>query len=413
MKELLSRILSNTFVLGAVWLLLAGNGCSVQPPLTFAPSDDVDLLALDSREDDEDEDVWEDDPPRTFMYREAVLSGFYSSQGSVGVPPGDMERDHFELSPRPPGNYIGLDFVGLFPPSHNVKVVLPIRAVNLHPRLVFDRMEEDDGFKRVKFAPQDFWIRFDPGEADRFTVRLGQFVIPYGVNPILAPRQRFILPLEATDLGLKWDWGLKVKGPLGKYDWEAAATIGSGEALHSPHLFAGSDSTSYLFTGRIGAPTYWDFQYGLSFLYGELPFIRAAKQFSPIAISRWRVGVDSFYKSGTYLMLGAQLTVGQDGFDGDEQFVGITMGETADVLGYRVMADWVIPEIQDLRLAAQYESVIRDLGTSGTDDSALILEINYSLNTSLSFMLDHRVEINRSMGEESDALYLTAVYYTR
>ncbi|MFQ5599300.1 MAG: hypothetical protein ACE5G2_01960 [Candidatus Krumholzibacteriia bacterium] len=368
--------------------------------------------------EDHDED-WEEEEEgaaRSFLYRELVLSGFYSPEGVVGVPPDDHSEDHFEFSPRPPGNYIGVDYVRTFSSFSFVnRNLLPdwlrLSALDLHPRVVFDRMEESDDGDQVKLVCQDFWARLNPGSVDRLMLRVGQFVIPYGVNPILAPRQRFLLPLEATDLGLKWDWGLDLKGPVGQYDWEFAATIGSGEALRSPHLFDSSDRTSYLVTGRIGAPTYWDFQYGFSFLYGDLPTIRAAKLMGEVAVSRWRVGLDTFHKYGTYLMSGLQATYGQDGFTGDHRFVRISGGKTADVLGYRAWVDWVVPQHLDLRFAAQFESIIRDLSKSNTDDTAVILEASYSLTTSTTVTLDHRVELNRSMGDENDAFFFTFVYY--
>jgi hypothetical protein len=375
----------------------------------------------DEGDEDWDDEDWDEDEEdegagRSFLYKELVFSGFYSIDGVVGVPPDDQSEDHFEFSPRPPGNYIGVDFVKTFTTSSRInKEFLPdwlvLTAIDLHPRLLFDRMQESDDVDQLKFAPQDFWARFNLGGVDRLTLRVGQFVIPYGVTPILAPRQRFILPVEALDLGLKWDWGLDLKGPIGEYDWEIAATIGSGEALHSPHLFRGSDRTSYLITGRIGTPTYWDFQYGLSFLYGDLPVIRGATRLSKAAISRWRVGLDTFYKYGTYLMAGAQVTYGQDGFAGDEEFVGITGGRTADVLGYRAWADWVVPQCLDLRLGAQFESVVRDVSTPDSDDTSVIFEVSYSVTTLTTVVLDYRVELNRSMGEENDAVYLTFIYY--
>ncbi len=352
---------------------------------------------------------------RSFLYKELVLTGLYSVDGVVGIPPDDPNEDHWEFSPRPPGNYLGLDYVRTFSSASPINKRLPdwfqLSAIDLHPRFLFDRMETENGLHQVDFAPQDFWARFNLGGVDRLTLRIGQFVLPYGVNPPLAPRQKFILPVEALDLGLKWDWGVDIKGPIGEYDWEIAATIGSGEALHSTHLFRSSDRTSYLFTGRIGTPTYWDFQYGLSFLVGDLPMIRAANVMNETAISRWRVGFDTLYKYGTYLMAGAQVTYGHDGFAGDEEHVAITGGKRAEVLGYRVWLDWVLPMHDDLRLGAQFESVIRDLSNSDSDDTAVIIEAAYSFTTTVSVMLDYRVELSRSMGEESDALYLTFIYY--
>ncbi len=403
-------------------LLLSLGACQTPAPL---PATSPSLLGGDPSpevaQQDPEEEEWDDEDEeeggdRSFLFKEFVLSGYYSDDGHVNLPMGDMEPDHAGFSPRPPGSYVAVDYVRTFSESSwlNKNIFgdwMPADALGLHPRILYDPMQSDDDHKAVKFAPQDFWMRFRPGDIDRLTLRIGQFVIPYGVNPVLAPRQRFILPLEATDLGLKWDWGVDVKGPIGEYDWEVAATIGSGEALHSPHLFEDSDRSSYLLTGRIGTPTYWDLQYGLSFLYGDLPTIRAATVLNETSISRRRVSFDLFYKYGTYLMVGGQATFGQDGFQNDAKFLMMSGGETADVLGTRVFADWVIPNHEDWRLACQFESVDRDTSTSNSDDTAAIAEITYSLTTSTSVVIDYRHELNSSMGREADALYLMFVYY--
>ncbi|MFQ5504726.1 MAG: hypothetical protein ACE5F1_08025 [Planctomycetota bacterium] len=399
-------------------LLLLGSCLQIQsvPAFCAGTGDCSKLERGQGIEQDDEEEEDDEEEGRSFLFKELVLSGFYSPTGVVGVPPGDTSRDHFEFSQRPPGNYVGADFVSTLTSSSwiNKELLpdwLPLTAIDLHPRIIFDRMERNDARDQVKFAPQDFWLRFNPGAADRLSLRLGQFVIPYGVNPVFAPRQRFLLPLEAIDLGLKWDWGLDLKGPLGEYDWEIAATIGSGEAINSPHGLHSSDRTSSILTGRLGTPTYWDFQYGLSFLYGELPVIRSASVLSQVSISRWRAGADFFYKYGTYLMSSAQLTYGQDGFAGDELFNSITMGKLANVFGVRASIDWVVPVLLDLNLAGQFESLRRDINTSGSDDTAWILEAKYSLSTSISLMLDYRHELNRSMGKKDNAIYLTFVYY--
>ncbi len=348
-------------------------------------------------------DDWDEDEGgggRSFLYWEVVLSGVYAPSGIRGLPPDDPTEDHVELSPRPPGSYVALDWVRTFDSSGRWAPT----ALDLHPRLLYDPMEVEDGIDQIKFAPQDFWVRLEPGRHDRFALYLGQFVIPYGVNPILAPRQRFILPVEAVDLGLKWDWGIDLAGPLASYDWEVAATIGSGEALHSPHIFDSSSPTSFLITGRLGAPTYWDFQYGLSFLGGDLPVIRGPNRLSEESTSRWRVGLDSFYRRGLYLMMGAQLTYGRNGFAED----GI---DPTDTLGYQLWVDWVVPRLLDLRLAAQWQSIIRDVDRSDSDDTALVLEAGYSLRTAVSLMLDFRHEVHLTMGDATDGIFLSFIYY--
>lgn len=349
---------------------------------------------------------------RTFVFKEVVLSGMVSFDGVAGLPRGDLTDDYVEWSPRPPGTYVGVDYVRTFGEEAEVNRWfpdwLPLVAMTLHPRLVWDRTETHDCLQPVKFAPQDLWIRLNPWGVDRLMLRIGQFVIPYGATPILAPRQRLQLPIEATDLGLKWDWGIDLRGPIGEYDWEIAATLGLGEAWHSPKLFADIDHRTFLVTGRIGSPTYWDFQHGISFLIGDLNRLMATRRFVGISISRWRVGYDMFFRRGLHLMAGAQVTYGEEGFVGG--------GHPSRVLGTRVWVDWVPRANEDLRLSAQVERVHRSLVTEawdGKEDLATILEARYSLTTAISVVAAYREEIRRSMGDENDAIYVSLVYYAR
>ena len=185
--------------------LLAANGC-VGPALVAGENEPIAEMAPQDPEDQEWDDEDDESPGRSFLFKEFVVSGFYSDDGLMNVPIGSMDPDHADLSPRPPGTYVALDYVHTFSQSSpiNKNVLgdwLPLDALGLHPRFLYDPMESRHDPDIVKFAPQDFWVRFQPGKVDRLTLRLGQFVIPYGVNPVLAPRQRFILPLEATDLG--------------------------------------------------------------------------------------------------------------------------------------------------------------------------------------------------------------------
>ncbi|OGH56310.1 MAG: hypothetical protein A3G34_06450 [Candidatus Lindowbacteria bacterium RIFCSPLOWO2_12_FULL_62_27] len=355
---------------------------------------------------------------RSFLYLEFVSSAVFPLDGATGLPPGDRSKDYVELSPRPPGNSIGLDYVRTFSTESllNRRIFggwMPLEAMTLHPRIVYDRMQDNRGMNAVKFAPQDFWIRWNPGGSQRLSLRLGQFVIPYGMNPMTAPRHRFLLPLEAADLGLKWDWGLNIKGPLGKLDWEAAATLGLGEGLHSPRLSTASERTSFLLTARLGAPTYWDIQNGLSILVGDLPAIMGPSVFGAASISRWRVAYDLFRRSGDYLILSGQVACGQDGFGDDAQYVAVTGGQRSNVLGVRATLEWIIPRFQNAGLSWQVESVRRDTSTHNSDDTAALYQFSYSFTNAVSVFLAYREEANRVMAPKSDAVYLTFVYYGR
>jgi len=365
-----------------------------------------------------DEASW--DRGRSFLYKEIVVSTSFSRR----------ESDGLVLSHHPPGSYVALDYVRTFTAESRANRALPgwleLGAIDLHPRAVYhgkmpdsDMMAMGEGVDwpmadggEVHFAPQDFWVRFQLAGNDRLTLRVGQFVLPYGGSPLMAPRQTFILPVEALDLGLKWDWGLGIKGPLGGHEWELAATVGSGEAWHAPSALGGERPASRLFSGRVGSPSYWNFQYGLSALVGALPTLHGPFMVDDFALSRRRLSVDGSYKLGTYLSFGAQATYGHDGHAGDEDHVLINQGRaTAAVLGYRAWADWVPAGGYDLRLAGQFEALTRDRGTPGTTESAAILEISYSLTTEITVKLDYRAVLEDFMGLDDDALHLTVVYY--
>ena len=381
------------------------------------PAEQEATEAIDDDWGDDEDEV--DTDARGFLFTEVVLSALFSRQGVMGFPPGDSSMDHFELLPRPPGNSIGVDYVrtvtaGSWINQSFLGDLLPVTALALHPRLVYTRVAEgDDDWDRVEFAPQDFWVRFNPGRRDRLALRIGQFAIPYGVNPPLAPRQRAILPVEALDLGFKWDWGIALKGPAGRYDWEVAATIGSGESLHSPDLGKGFDRESWVLSGRFGTPTYVDRQFGLSFLVGDVPTIRGPRHLDDESISRYRISLDGLYKYGTFLLSGAQLTWGQDGYAGDEELVEVSDGETADVLGARLWADWILPSYQDVRLGLQFETIIRDLATEESDETAVTFEISSSVTNWVTIKLDYRHEFRNAMGMTHDVVFFILVFYGR
>ncbi len=356
------------------------------------------------REDPDDDWGAEDDDGSALFatYQELVVS--------VGHVSGDRtRRNGVRLSSRAPGSYVGLDLLGTFARTAGVnrEVLpdwLPLDAMDLHPRVLFGPTTRDGSFDDLDFAPQDFWLRFNPLGIDRLGLRVGQFVIPYGDNPTLAPRQRALLPVEAKDLGLKWDWGVGVKGPFQEFDWEVAATLGTGESWHSPRPLSGSDRRTGLITARIGAPTYRDLQYGLSVLYGDLPVIRGAELLQPEPISRRRIGLNARLKQGTYVSLGGQLTFGDDGVRTDA-------GATRDVVGYRAWLDWVDPAVPDIRATLQLDSVGRERRGRDADDTAVALELAYSMSTAVTLKLTIEHQLDASMGDELDVILFTLVFF--
>jgi hypothetical protein len=410
-------------------LLLMAVGVGLLPPATHAQDQQEVEPTGQSQLEENSADLRTDSeevpyvPPvdrgRSFLYKEIVISTSFSQAGQDALTP----------SYRPPGSYVALDYIRTFTEESSANRALPrwlqLSAIDLHPRVVYygeipnlDSMDMGEGIdwpmpeeEKIVFAPQDFWVRFQLAGNDRMSLRLGQIALPYGVNPMLAPRQTFVLPVEELDLGLKWDWGIGLKGPLGEFDWELAATMGSGEAWHSPSALGGSRPSSHLFTGRIGSPTYWNFHYGLSVLAGDLPTLHGPYMVDNFPLSRRRLALDGSYKYGTYLSIGGQVTYGQDGHAGDDGHV-LSNGGTgvADVFGYRLWADWVPPGENNIRLAGQFESVQHDMDNPQTTDSAVVLEMSYSLTTEITIKLNLRTVVEDFM-DLDDGLFITFVYY--
>ncbi len=355
--------------------------------------------------------------------KELNLAVVYSDQGMPGLPRDERGTDHLEFSPRFPRTFIGAEVEGNLteeaPLNRFLGPHVNLAAFDFHLRFELDPTEPTDDYDRYELMAQDFWVRFETPDADRLSMRVGQVTTPYGVNPVLAPRGRFLMPLEAHDVGFKWDWGGVLKGPLGLYDWEVGATTGAGMQPHPPHFIYEDDA--YMLTARLGAPTYWDFQYGLSGLFGKSPTLMLDKRLSP-PLSRWRAAVDVFYKLQFHTMFMGQAFVGQDGFDGDAR-KAFGMDEEANlVTGYLIEVDFV-PffgstqksrlEWQNWELNAQLASVFFDVERHGSDNTFLTLEVARSFTDKLTLRVDwvHDFHTSTGMGIEDDKIFLSLYYY--
>lgn len=220
------------------------------------------------------------------------------------------------------------------------------------------RVTYDPVKRAVVPLPLDTWARFRMGRKD--SLRVGHFQIPYGLNPVLAPRNSFILPLGAYDLGFKWDWGMAYKGSLGHYDYELAGTTGVGERLSWPNGGA-------LLSGRIGTPTYKDHEYGFSILYGKVSPQVLNHLILPAKVTRFRVGVDTTLMKRPYRVLMAEAAIGKDGDHG--------------VGGVMFAADYVLPRAPKYSVTGQLVGRFADLERARSANSLLTLAVSRTVST--------------------------------
>lgn len=375
---------------------------------------------------------------RSFFHLDLNASGFYSAHGADLSGTTDA---HWQPTDRLPRNYVGCEYIHTFGERSAWRSLLgplQLTTVDLNPHIEVDfnppvgmnpggglptvdghatsvDINSDHDRRKVSFklVLHDFWVRFEPAGWDRTSLRVGHFDIPYGVNPIMAPRGgMFVMPPEVDDLGFKKDWGAVWKGPLGAYDYELAATTGTGLGLHAPYWFDGASRTAYAFSGRAGAPTYWRFQYGLSALYGKIPTVMADERLDDRAPGRWRVSADTFYKLQEHTMFMAQFGFGQNGDNPSSLEAGSTK-----VLAAHVLVDHVPRWWQEINVKAQFKTVYTDLDASHSDQTLALFEVAYSITTPLTVRLDymHDFTVPRAMEmmgrEADDRFYLTINYY--
>lgn len=373
---------------------------------------------------------------RSFFHWDLNVSAFYSARGADLV---GTDSSHWQPTDRIPRNYLGWEYIGTLGENSWLRRLLgplELTTIDLNPHIEVDfnptttpsldssRVEwrstsfdinsaDRERTTRIKLVLHDFWLRFEPSGMERTSLRVGHFDIPYGINPIMAPRGGvFVMPPEIDDIGMKKDWGAVWKGPAGEYDYELALTTGSGLGMHSPHWFDDSQPAAFVTSARIGAPTYWNFQYGLSALYGKIPQLMADQRTGSRALSRWRVGIDGFYKLQQHTMFMSQVGLGQNGDDPGDPDTG-----RDEVLAAHALVDHIPPRCQSLDLKAQVKTVIYDLAADQSDRTSLLLELAWSLATPLMLRLDyvHDFDIPAAMPamgmKADDRVYLTINYY--
>jgi len=217
-------------------------------------------------------------------------------------------------------------------------------------------------------------------------LRLGHFDPAFGMEPQVDTHGTLLQTLAMRDIGFKKDWGMGLEGSLSKFDYKTALQLGSGMSVYRK-------DGSFLMTSRIGSPPAQNFQYGLSFLYGNVLEYAGIWTLprdnleSNKATLKKRVGLDSQYLFGPYLFKG-ELVYGTDDY--------------SDVLGYLGEIDYTLPKYQNCELELQFQSWINDFGRSSSDDSTLTLGISYKLDQKTTLRAAFSHDLNMTGRKEED-----------
>ena len=136
---------------------------------------------------------------------------------------------------------------------------------------------------------------------DQLNIRIGHFEIPFGLEQVINTNGTLRDYIHGPNIGVKADWGISANGSLAMFEYEVAATRGSGNSWKNK-------GDPYLYSGRIGTYSSNNIAVGLSFLSGEV---------NPEGLvinpkKRDRVGIDLQWYINSFALL-AEYSLGETG----------------------------------------------------------------------------------------------------
>jgi len=262
---------------------------------------------------------------------------------------------------------------------------------DLQARFTYDSLEDSQDAWGVEI--HNAWLEYKLGYG--YNLKVGHFDPAFGLEPILDTHGTILQTLANKNIGFKKDWGVALKGSLPKFDYKVALQLASGMSIRRK-------DGSILLTTRIGSPLRENFQYGASFLYGEVLKSSGMSTFpknnlvSDEAISKKRIGLDSQYFSGPYTFKG-EVAYGEDN---DEE-----------VLGYLLEMDYILPKYQNYQVEFQFQSWLNEIDRSDSDDSTLSLGLSYKLDQNITFRTVFSHDFNLFEEAEDDKILFQFYYY--
>ena len=312
-----------------------------------------------------------------------VRADFYKEAVGVG---GYSDKDQW-VGERGMGlkNALGFEYFQTFSNEYGDYLKADLQA-----RLSYDSSENSEDAWAVEI--HNAWLEHPLGLGK--AVRVGHFDPAFGLEPVLDTHGTLLQTLAPKNIGFKKDWGIGYRGLLGDYDYEIAGQIGSGMGLRRR-------DGSFLLSGRVSTPQGLETQYGVSFLYGRT---LQSRQFRTIpvpdlvtgeTVSKRRIGFDM------------QRPVGPFGFKG-EIAAGTDDGKT--VAGALVEFDYVVPDMQSLRVKLQGTYWSNDWDKKNARDLTVAPVLEYEVTSNLTARLGYFHDFQASNGNE-DRVILLQLYY--
>ena len=317
------------------------------------------------------------------VFQDAVRADFYKEAVGVG---GYSDKDRW-IGERGMGlkNALGFEYFQTFSNEYG-----DFLKADLQARLSYDTSENSEDAWAVEI--HNAWLEHPLGLGK--SIRFGHFDPAFGLEPVLDTHGTLLQTLAPQNIGFKKDWGVGYRGLLGDFDIEAAGQIGSGMGIRRR-------DGSFLLSSRISTPQGRQTQYGVSFLYGrtlqsrQMRTIPVPDLVTGETVSKRRIGFD------------VQRPVGPFGFKG-EIAAGDDDGTT--VAGALVEFDYVVPDLQSLKVKLQGTYWSNDWDKRQARDLTVAPVLEYEVNSNLTARLGYFHDFEASNGNE-DRVIVFQLYY--
>ena len=214
-----------------------------------------------------------------------------------------------------------------------------------------------------QFVIREAHLNYTAGPQWLPNIRLGHFTLPFGLEASIDTNGRLLDYYHGKNLGTKLDWGLGFNKVLSQVEYEFSYTMGG---KNEPKTV----DNSYVFSGRIGSLSHYDFIIGLSLLDAKVDNIQ-----------RKRFAIDWQYYWQTWGFLG------EIAFGKDDKFQKEWQEEKYNLLELNKTS-----LNEQLKLYGQY--IFTDREGESKNQQLINIGVSYQLDAKLELSFSSRQQLN-------------------
>jgi len=214
-----------------------------------------------------------------------------------------------------------------------------------------------------QFVIREAHLNYTAGSKWFPNIRVGHFTLPFGLEASIDTNGRLLDYYHGKNLGTKLDWGLGFNKVLSQVQYEISYTLGG---KNEPKTI----DSSYVFSGRMGSLSHYDFIIGLSFLDAKIDNVQ-----------RKRLAIDWQYYWQTWGVLG------EVAFGKDDKFQQTWLKEK-----------YTLIELSKTSISEQFkfygQYIFTDHEGESKNQQLINIGVRYQIDAKLELSLSSRKQLN-------------------